>query len=82
MSMQLSIRILASKCPLDGSTLGVSAPLPSCYFGAEGGAIWQSPTKALTVQDADFDLGHIEPTGVLGGMVELDKLLQRMRACV
>jgi hypothetical protein len=74
--MELSICILASKCPLDSSTLGVSAPLPSGYFGAEGGSIRQSLTEALAVQDADFDLRHVEPTCVLRCVVEFDSSQQ------
>src|SRR4030095_15275661 len=29
-------------------------------------------TQALAAEDADFDLGHVQPTGVLWGVVELN----------
>jgi hypothetical protein len=31
----------------------------------------------LTIQNADFDFRHIEPTGVLGGVMELQAVQQR-----
>ena len=37
-------------------------------------ALWvvDATIEALAAQDADLDLNHVEPTGVLGGVVELE----------
>src|SRR5450830_462361 len=72
MASEFSVSILSSECPLDGAPLGVSALLPSGYLGAERGPIGQALAKALTLQDTNFDLRHVEPACVLGRVVEFN----------
>src|SRR5215218_3796697 len=42
-------------------------------------AVVDSPVQALAFEHPDLDLDHVEPTGVLGGVVELQPLQDAMR---
>jgi hypothetical protein len=42
---------------------------PSSDLGNETITIWDAPIQALAAQHADLDLDHVEPAGVLGGVV-------------
>ena len=44
---------------------------PCGDFAAEGLRVVDSAVEALAAEDADLDLDHVEPTGVLGSVVEL-----------
>lgn len=79
MSAQLSISILSDEQPLDTLSLGIAATLPRTAFAIYGGPVHQPATQALTIQDADLDLDHVEPTGVCGCVVEFDTTQQRSR---
>ncbi len=79
MSRHFPVCILPGKPPLDATLLGVSAQLPSVDHGREDGTIWQSPIKALTIENADFDFSSIGPTDVLWGVVEDDTTQERLR---
>src|ERR1700720_4988075 len=57
--------------PFDASASGISRSLPSGDFTAEALWVVDSAIEALAAQHADLDLDHVEPTGVLGGVVEL-----------
>jgi hypothetical protein len=57
--------------PFDACASGVALPLPSFDFVDEPIWVVDSAVEALAAQDADLDLDHVEPTGVLGGVVEL-----------
>lgn len=45
----------------------------------DGGAVGNAAIKALVAQDAQLDLGHVEPTAVLWGVVNLQLLCQPQR---
>src|SRR3972149_6469471 len=79
MSSQFLICILPSERPFDASLLRIAALLPGVDLGIERGTIRQAPVKALTIKDADFDFGHVEPTGMLRGVVEYDAAQQCLR---
>ena len=70
MQPHFPICILASERPRDASVLGVAERLPSCDLGCDRGAILQTPIKTLAIKDTDFNFGHVEPTGVLRGVME------------
>ncbi len=54
--------------------MGVALLLPGCDFGDDGVFVVDTTVEALAPQDADLDLDHVEPTGVLGRVVELQSL--------
>ena len=71
MPTELLICILPSELPFDGSLLGVARLLPSIDFSAQYLLAGHASIQALTAEDADLDLGHVQPTRVLGRVVEL-----------
>jgi hypothetical protein len=70
-TLQLSIRVLSSELPLDGSSLGVSVTLPRFDLGLQALPGWNTTVQALAAEDADLDLRHVQPTRMLGRVVEL-----------
>ena len=50
----------------------VSLRLPDVDLGDEPGIAFDATIEALAFEDADLDLGHVEPAGVLGRVVELE----------
>jgi len=71
MRSEFLIRILSSEPPFDGSSLVVARLLPGIDLGSQQAAVGDSPIQALTTEDADLDLRHVQPTRVLGCVVEL-----------
>src|SRR5271156_4360627 len=57
--------------PFDAGAGGVSLSLPCADFADEPLGVVYSTVEALAAQHPDLDLDHVEPTGVLGGVVEL-----------
>ena len=68
---QLSIRVLPSEVPLDGPLFGISRLLPGINFGLQKFATGNASIQALAGEDANFDLGHIQPARMLGCVMEL-----------
>ncbi|WP_409374758.1 hypothetical protein, partial [Verminephrobacter aporrectodeae] len=66
MAPQFFIRILPRELPLNGSPLSVSSLLPRIDFVSQKFSTAHPSVQALTTQDADFNLGHVQPTGVFG----------------
>jgi len=79
MATQLSICVATGKSPLDATSSGVAAPLPGRYLGGEGVLLGSTACQALALQDADLDLGHVQPAGMGRRVVELD-LAQQCRS--
>lgn len=73
MASQLSICILPSELPLDGAPLCVSIALPGSHFGLQALPGFHPAIQALATEDANFDLRHVQPAGVLGRVVELNR---------
>lgn len=71
MRSELAVGILPCELPVNSSPERVSILLPSLNLAFQRFAILNPATQALAAEDADFDLGHIEPTGVLWRVVEL-----------
>ena len=68
---QLSICVLTSEVPLNGSLFGISCLLPRIDFGLKLLAAANSPIQALPAQYADLNFRHVQPARVLGRVVEL-----------
>lgn len=79
MTSQLAICILSSELPLDGAALGISIALPGTHLGLQALAGCNSTIQALAAQDADLYLCHVQPTGVLGRVMELHPVKQTGR---
>lgn len=79
MSSHFQIGVLPRERPLDTSLLVVSAPLPWVDFTGERVTVGQAPIQVLAVKDANFDFCHVQPTGVLRGVVKDDATQQLLR---
>ena len=72
MSTQLPIRVFAGECPLDAALGGIASSFPRRHLGGEGGLLGSTTRQTLALEDADLDLGHVQPAGVHRGVVKLD----------
>ena len=69
--MEFDSGILSTEPPIDSGLSGVAFPLQDLDFPAKGSFVWNPSPEAGASQDAELDLRHVEPTTVLGRMVEL-----------
>ena len=69
---KLAVCILSSEAPFNGASLCVSRFLPCIDFGLQGMVVGDASIQALAAEDANFDLGHVEPARVFGRVVKLD----------
>src|SRR5690348_18292572 len=76
---QLAAGALGGEHPLHAGAGGVALLLPGLYLGEQPFALADTPVEALGAQDADLDLDHVEPTGVLRRVVELQALEHTVR---
>src|SRR6185437_17146569 len=64
------------KRPLDATSLGIAPSLPCCHLGDERLLLGGTARQALALEDADLDLGHVQPARMLGCVMELDPAQQ------
>ena len=69
--MELPPGVLGSKPPVDGGSGGISLLFESLDLPIKGNLVGDTLPQAGSCQDTELDLRHIEPTAVLGRMVEL-----------
>ena len=79
MTAQLTIRVLPREAPLDGTPGGVAAFLPSADLARDRAQVRHASIQALSREGPDLDLGHVQPAGVLGRVMELESLKDAMR---
>jgi len=58
--------------------LGVAPLSPTIEFSGEYRPVWQVPSKAMMIQDAPPDFGHVEATGLLRREGECDAAHKRL----
>src|SRR5262245_10137149 len=66
------MRLSDREAPVNGSLLGVTLLFPRCDCTRECGFVGNTAVEALLLQDTEFDLGHIQPTPMLGGVMQLE----------
>src|SRR5215207_58873 len=69
--MQLATGVIDGELPVDGGALLVASGLPGGDLGDEGVAVADAAAEALARQHRELQLGHVEPTAVDRGVVEL-----------
>ena len=69
---QLDAGVGGLPAPLDGLGLRIAVPAPSRDLGGHPGLFGEAAVEALAGQDAQFTLGHVEPTAVGRGVVPLE----------
>src|SRR5271157_2583336 len=55
---------------MDFALKGVAIDFPSGYFGGKERSILKATIEALTAQDSKFGLGHVQPTAMLGRVMD------------
>src|ERR1700758_23804 len=78
-SGELYAGALCSEHPFDASAASISLSFPLGDFGFEDFAVVDASVEALGAQDADLDLDHVEPRGMLGRVMELQAAQDAMR---
>ncbi len=72
MPTPLPIPVVARPRLLDAVVCGVASSLPSGDLAGEGDPIDGTACQALTLENADLDLGHVRPVLMHRGEMELD----------
>jgi hypothetical protein len=70
-TLHFGTRLFGCEHPVDAGAFGVLSPLPCSGLGDETGVAVYAAVEALAGEDADLDLDHVQPAGVLGDVVEL-----------
>ncbi len=69
--MQLAAGVIDGELPGDGGALLVASGLPGGDLGGEGVAVRDAAAEALAGEHRELHLGHVQPTAVDRGVVEL-----------
>ena len=77
--LQLDPGVLRREPPAHLCLRSVSMILPRSDFRPQHGHFVDTPVEALAGKDAQFRLRHVQPTAVLGGVVNLQSLPQPPR---
>ena len=75
--MEFPTGLFPCEVPFDGGVVAIEATAPGEYFATEGGDVRNSPSaQALTAKQTHFDLGLVEPTAMLGRVMDSEAVPQ------
>jgi hypothetical protein len=69
-ALEFDAGILGRELPINAFLGRIALLFPLCRFLYERLQIWDPPIQALQGQCTEFDLSNIEPTAMLGGMMD------------
>src|SRR5438128_10481841 len=72
--LEVNAGVFRGELPVDVCVGGVSRNLPGPHFPTKGGWIHDPAAEALNSQDAELDLGYVQPASVLRRVVNLEFL--------
>lgn len=72
MPRQLLVGVLASECPFNPASRFIAPLFPRPHFRLQVVFAAEASSQALPIHDANFNLRHVQPTGMLGGVVKLN----------
>ena len=76
--MKFPSSLFAGEVPLDGGAIAIEATVPGFYFVLQRGQIAKSAfPQALTAEQADFDLGLVEPAAMFGRVMDSEAVPQK-----
>jgi hypothetical protein len=64
---ELDAGISGGETPVDADRLPIAFGLPGCHIALQFRARADAPIQTLLSEHREFDLGHVQPTAVLGG---------------
>jgi len=73
------VGLICCEHPFDAGAAVISRALPGCDFAAQSFGFVDPAIQALTAQEAGLDLDHVEPTCVLGDVVEWNGSRRKIR---
>src|SRR5712691_12461769 len=74
--LELDASAVGGELPVDLGVDLIAAGLPSADLAAQGFDLVDTAVQALGNHHVEFDLGHVEPTAVLGRVDELEPIPQ------
>src|SRR3954451_7955616 len=77
--LEFDARVGGGEAPVDAVPRGIAVGDPGGHFLLDGRPVGQATVEALALQDAQLDLGHVEPTAMLGRVVDLQFVRQALR---
>lgn len=72
--MELDSGVRCGEAPGDRAGTGVAVVCPGRGFGGEGVTVANAPVETLTGENAQLDLGHVQPATMLRRIVHLQLL--------
>ena len=69
------------EAPVDRVGASVARLFPVGHLVGQGGGVGDAAIQALPAQDTQFDLGHVQPTAMFGGVMNLQPVDQRPSHC-
>jgi len=69
-AFELNASVSSGETPVDSRSRSVAAVLPSCDLLRQALFVRDASVQALSMQDTEFDFSHIEPTAMLGGVMD------------
>jgi hypothetical protein len=70
-SLEFDPCVGSGELPINLAFQVIAVTLPSSHFRGQPGAIGNPSVQALAAEDSQFCLRHVEPTAVLGGVMDL-----------
>jgi hypothetical protein len=77
--LELDAGVCGGEAPIDGTAEGVPLGLPGGDLAFEYLPLRDASVEALAGEDAQLDLGDVEPTSMFGGVVEFQRVGQAFR---
>src|SRR6266487_3098164 len=72
--LELDPSVLGREAPVDTTTGPVARHLPRGDLPLQGRPVGQPPVQALPGQHTQLDLGHVQPTAMLGRVMQLQPI--------
>src|SRR3954447_25433809 len=77
--LELDARVLGREAPVDAVSGGIAVGDPGGHFLLDSRPVGQPAVQALALQDTQLDLGHVEPTAMLGRVMDFQLVGQALR---
>lgn len=77
--LEFNACILRSEAPINGRAAGIAVFHPGGDFLLQSFAVSNATVETLTTKDTKLDFSHVQPTAVLGGVMQLQLARDPMR---
>src|SRR5215213_9559390 len=77
-TLELDTSIAGREAPVDARSSCISRRDPGRHLPLHGAPVTEAAIQALPLQRTQLDLGHVQPTAMLGGVVDLQPVSQAL----